>query len=144
MTDLTYDSKFKDLHFMEVPKANNGGRKPRTVRIVKDHPYEVASVVVDGRGKHKPLSIFRKHLIDPTRWVLHPPVVVNGNEHLVLAPRLTYDRACQLAGLRPQDTPTVVWTLFGVDGRKRGTLVECESIELAAGLELTVTITGNA
>lgn len=131
---VDYHSKFKGFHFREVPKPTHGGRKPRTVRVVTDNTYDVGAVVVDGRGLHKPLTIFRKHLVDPERWVPHPTVVVNGTEQLVLASKLTYDRACQLAGFRPASEPTVTWSMGGTEG----VLGDAESIDLVEGLVVRV------
>lgn len=65
---MDYHDKFKGRTFREVPKENNGERKPRTVEVIEDRLYEVITKVVDGRGKDLNLQIPRKQLIDPAKW----------------------------------------------------------------------------
>lgn len=65
---LDYHAKFEGMIFREVVRGKP--RPPRRIRVVADTVYDVGAVVIEGRGKHKPLSVHRKHIIDPTRWVL--------------------------------------------------------------------------
>lgn len=64
---MDYHEKFSGRVFVEVVRGK--ARPPRRIRIVKDTAYDVGAVVISGRGKGKPVALWRKHLIDASRWI---------------------------------------------------------------------------
>lgn len=72
-------------------------------------------------------------------------IIVNCEDHEVDTATLTYESVCELAGEKPSDNPTCVYSAkLGGDMNRDGSLWAGKSVELAEGMVFNCMRTGNS